>query len=228
MKFLTARWEHLLFANYVVAPELLTPYLPSKTRIDHFDGKCFVSLVAFWFHQTKVLGIKVPFHTQFEEVNLRFYVTPESDHSRRGVTFIREIVPLRIIPWVANSLFRESYVCCSMRHEHSPNRFGYSWANAPQNSFQVTLSSPLRLPNPGSVEEFITEHYWGYAGTTGRTLEYQVEHPQWPCTTVDQFQIAVDFTSNYGERFAILNEQQPHSVLYAAGSDVSVFFPQRL
>lgn len=228
MKFLTARWEHLLFANYVVDPELLAPYAPPKTRVDLFEGKCFVSLVAFWFHETRVLGIKVPFHTRFEEVNLRFYVTPESDHSRRGVTFIKEIVPLKIIPWVANTLFRENYVCRSMSHEHATPRFGYSWDKPPQHTFQITLNASPIFPIAGSVEEFITEHYWGYAGTKHRTLEYQVEHPQWPCARVDDYKLSVDFAHNYGTRFAILNDQRPHSVLYAAGSDVSVFFPNRL
>lgn len=228
MRFLSAKWEHLLFANYVVSPDLLEPFVPPKTRIDQFEGKCFVSLVAFWFNETRVLGVKVPFHTRFEEVNLRFYVTPESDHSRRGVIFIKEIVPLRVIPWVANSLFRENYVCNKMQHQHTPPSFKYSWTNLQPHSFQVTLDSELTLPKAGSAEEFITEHYWGYAGNHRRTLEYQVEHPPWPSTSVTNFELNVDFAMNYGERFACLNQLEPHSVLYAAGSEVAVFFPKRL
>lgn len=228
MKFLSARWEHLLFANYIVSPELVSPYAPPKTRVDTFDGKCFVSLVAFWFNETKVLGLKVPLHTRFEEVNLRFYVTPESDHSRRGVTFIKEIVPLRIIPWVANTLFRENYVYAAMHHQHTTPRFSYSWKTRQQHSFHITLESSLTLPQAGSAEEFITEHYWGYAGNKHRTLEYQVEHPPWPTANISNFEISIDYAQNYGKNFAILNDQTPHSVLYAAGSDVSVFFPNRL
>jgi uncharacterized protein len=228
MKFLSARWEHLLFANYVVSPELLAPYVPPKTCLDTFDGNCFVSLVAFWFNETKVLGLKVPFHTRFEEVNLRFYVTPENDHSRRGVTFIKEIVPLRVIPWVANTLFHENYVCTPMRHQHLSPCFSYSWKERQQHSFHITLESDLTLPMPGSVEEFITEHYWGYAGNQQRTLEYHVEHPPWPSANIHNFEISIDYAINYGDRFACLNKQQPHSVLYAAGSEVSVFFPRRL
>lgn len=228
MKFLLARWEHLLFANYIVPPELLAPYVPPKTRLDTHEGKCFVSLVAFWFNETKVLGLKVPFHTRFEEVNLRFYVTPENDPSRRGVTFIKEIVPLRVIPWIANSLFRENYVCTSMHHQHTSPRFSYSWKERQQHSFHITLESDLTLPAPGSAEEFITEHYWGYAGNAQRTLEYHVEHPPWPCTTIHNFEISIDYAINYGEQFACLNDQHPDSVLYAVGSEVSVFFPKRL
>jgi len=228
MKFLSARWEHLLFANYVVPPELLEPYLPAKTRLDAFDEKYFVSLVAFWFNETKVLGVKVPFHTQFAEVNLRFYVTPHSDPTRRGVTFIKEIVPLRIIPWVANSLFRENYIYASMQHEHAQPQFAYSWNYGRQNFFRIQLDSELTRPKVGSIDEFITEHYWGYSGNRHRTLEYQVEHPSWSTAVIRDFEISIDYASCYGDRFACLNARQPESVLYAAGSEVAVFFPKRL
>lgn len=228
MKFLSARWEHLLFVNYIVSPQLLAPYVPPKTRIDCFNGECLVSLVAFWFNETKVLGLKVPYHTRFEEVNLRFYVHPENDPSRRGVTFIKEIVPLRVIPWIANTLFRENYVCNAMHHQHNSPRFHYSWKERQQHSLHITLESEPQLPRTGSVEEFITEHYWGYAGNQTRTLEYQVEHPPWPIASIGNFEINVDYAINYGEPFACLNEQPPHSVLYAAGSEVAVFFPKRI
>ena len=35
---------------------------------------CYVSLVGFMFKNTRLLNIPIPFHTDFEEVNLRFYV----------------------------------------------------------------------------------------------------------------------------------------------------------
>jgi uncharacterized protein len=228
MRFLTARWEHLLFANYVIPPDVLDPFLPAKTRIDLFDNKCFVSLVAFWFDETRVLGLKVPFHVRFEEINLRFYVTPQSDHSRRGVTFIKEIVPSRVIPWIANSLFRENYVRYPMTHEHAQPRYTYAWTNDSQHSISGIVEAASQLPQPGSVEEFITEHYWGYAGLNSRTLEYQVEHPQWPTSTLSNYQIAIDYARNYGPQFGILNDMQPYNVLYARGSEVAVLFPNRL
>ncbi len=80
-KFLTAKWQDLVMANYKVNPNLLTGFLPKHTTLDFHEGDCYVSLVAFKFLDTKVLGISVPFHTNFEEVNLRFYVR----HNKNGV-----------------------------------------------------------------------------------------------------------------------------------------------
>jgi len=228
MRFLTARWEHLIFANYVIDPQILTPFVPNGTRIDTFQEKCFVSLVAFLFNDTRVLRFHVPYHVCFEEVNLRFYVTPTDDHSRRGVVFIKEIVPKKIIPWIANTLFRENYVAHPMTHQYSASLVEYSWDPPQKQSFSVTTKPQLTIPEPNSLNEFITEHYWGYAKFGSSTLEYQVEHPQWPCCDIADYKLDVNFAANYGNSFEVLNHHPPFNVQYAVGSGVNVRFPKQL
>ena len=241
MKFLKAHWKHLLLVNYRVAPELLERYVPAKTALDFFQGDCYVSLVAFLFDQTRVLGIPVPGHRCFEEVNLRFYVTPNRDRSLRAVTFLQEIVPRAAIPWIANSLFHEHYVAMPMGHEFvwrepsdkddpqkAPQRVTYTWGAQQGNRISARIDNALKLPPQGSLGEFITEHYWGYAKGPKRTLEYRVEHPPWVSCSVEDIEMQVDFRGSYGEEFAFLESEKPASVLYARGSGVSVSFPSIL
>ncbi len=231
MKFLKAKWEHLLFVNYDVPPEALQPYVPKGTVIDVYEGRVFLSLVAFMFERTRVLGIRVPFHVRFEEVNLRFYVIPEGEPTKRSVTFIKEIVPRSVrfgVPLIANSLFNENYISLPMSHENGQTHHTYSWTNQVQNSLTCHRTRPLSIPPVASISEFITEHYWGYSKAKMGTLEYRVEHPQWSVCEVDDYQVSVDFAATYGSHFGFLNDIQPFSVLYAEGSDVSVSFPKWL
>lgn len=228
MKFLSAHWKHLLLANYSVEREVLQNYVPAQTSIDEFDGHVFVSLVAFLFDKTNVLGIPIPFHRRFEEVNLRFYVVPDKDRSIRAVTFIKEIVPKRVIPLIANGLFNENYVRLPMGHGTTGNDFWYSWGDGDRNRFSAKVESELSYPDKGSIGEFITEHYWGYAQGSRCTLEYQVTHPQWQCCDVTDFEVSTDFGKTYGEQFAFLNSQEPYNVQYALGSPVTVSFPKRV
>lgn len=228
MKFLTAHWKHLVLANYSISPEVLQSYVPRGTRIDVFEGHVFVSLVAFLFDETRVLGIPVPWHRRFEEVNLRFYVVPCDAPEKRAVTFVREIVPRRVIPWVANGLFGERYVACPMSHRNGERQHRYAWNLRGEQVVEATLDGTLAYPEAGSVGEFITEHYWGYSQGRGATLEYRVEHPQWRCCEVAEYRVAVDFAATYGERFAFLNGMTPYNVQYAVGSEVAVYFPRRL
>lgn len=219
----------LAMANYAISPEPLLAYLPPHTELDLWDGKCYVSLVGFMFTDTRLKGIRIPFHTNFEEVNLRFYVRHRSDEGdwKRGVVFISELVPKRALAWVANTIYKERYRCVSMEHAwvHTPDSLWveYKWKTDQWQQFSVEASPVSSLLTPGSMEEFITEHYWGYSRLSPtQTTEYQVSHPSWRVHKVNNYRISVDFAQLYGLEFAVLNTQIPDSVFLAEGSVISV------
>jgi uncharacterized protein len=225
-KFLTAKWLDLVMANYAVPPELFLERLPNGTELDFHDGECYASLVAFKFFDTKVLGIPIPFHTDFLEVNLRFYVKRASGgETRRGVCFVKEIVPRFAIAFVAKTVYGEPYETWQMAHEQSENEHSYFWSRGDcENRVTVETGANLGVPPENSHGEFIIEHYWGYTRRSKtRTDEYKVEHPKWELFNVDYAEIDVDFAKTYGEEFGFLGEQQPKSILLAKGSEIAVY-----
>ena len=225
-KFLTARWQDLIMANYEVEPSLLESRLPSGTDMDLHDGICFVSLVGFMFLDTRVLGVPIPFHVNFEEVNLRFYNMREVDgETRRAVCFVKEIVPRFAIATVARVVYGEPYECWDMGHERTETTVSYDWSKGGhKNRLSVEIDESVGVPAEGSHGEFIIEHYWGYtARGGGRVDEYKVEHPKWELFSVKNEVIDVDFGATYGEEFAFLAGEKPYSVLLAKGSEVSVY-----
>lgn len=213
-------------ANYEVDPDLLRQRVPAGTDLDLFDGKCFISLVGFMFLDTRVLGIPVPFHVNFEEVNLRYYVKRElPDETRRAVCFVKEIVPRFAIAAVARTLYGEPYECWSMSHERTETTVGYSWSRGNcRNHISVEIDENIGVPESETHGEFIIEHYWGYTSRGhGRVDEYKVEHPKWELFSVKNELIDVDFTGTYGEEFGFLADEKPHSVLLAKGSEIAVY-----
>lgn len=225
-KFLTAKWHDLIMANYEVEPSLLQPRVPGGTELDLHEGKCFVSLVGFMFRDTRVLGIPVPFHVNFEEVNLRFYIKRETDGEvRRAVCFVKEIVPRRAIATVARVMYGEPYACFAMRHERTATNVAYEWSkNGVTNRLSVEIDQSVGVPPAGSHGEFIIEHYWGYTKRSGgRVDEYKVEHHKWELFSVKNESIKVDFAATYGSEFAFLTDEKPHSVLLAKGSEIAVY-----
>jgi len=230
-KFLTARWEDLVMANYEVDPHLLGEYVPSGTDLDLYAGQCFVSVVGFMFLDTRVLGIPVPFHINFAEVNLRFYVrrTLESE-VRKAVTFVKEIVPRSAIAFVARTLYGEPYETWKMGSSRSADNVAYEWSKGGvSNWLGVTLGDDLGKPAVGSLEEFIIEHYWGYTRRSAtRTDEYMVEHIPWNVCEVRDALVEVDFGHTYGDKFAFLTRQTPNSVIFAKGSPIAVYQGQRI
>jgi uncharacterized protein YqjF (DUF2071 family) len=234
--FLTAHWRKLIMAQYEVDPATLAPWLPPGLALDLYQGCCYVSLVGFLFDRVRVKGLAIPFHTRFEEVNLRFYVVREDEDGtrKRGVVFIREFVPRAAITVIARSLYEEPYATLPMRHRIAASpaalAVSYSWRHKQVWHTLAVEASPAPQPiAPGSEEEFVTEHYWGYTKRTrGNTSEYGVQHPHWQVYPIRSFNIEADFAGLYGPAFASLNRQQPTSVLLAEGSSVSVSGGTRL
>lgn len=227
--FLTAEWKYLIMANYEVDPEVLYDYLPKGTHLDLWNGVAYVSVVGFQFLNTKVMGMKFPFHTNFEELNLRFYVKREVDGAwRRGVVFIKEVVPKIVIAKAAQWFYNENYIALPMKNEKREEEgrlhVEYSWkyAGAWNNLKVIAYSDPMEM-HPSSEEEFIAEHYWGYSKQKdGSTVEYQVEHPRWKIYQVRDMEFNCDISGLYGEAFGAYLKQEPKSVFLAHGSDIVV------
>ena len=218
--------------NYEVDPAVLAPLVPAGTELDDFHGRVFVSMVGFLFLKTRVLGIPFPWHQNFEEVNLRFYVRRRvegGDPWRRGAVFVHEIVPRFIIATVARVLYNEPYLTRPMRHrvEQSTNATvaEYCWRHAGRwNSLSVASrgGEPVAV-EPGSEEEFITEHYWGYnRQRDGGTMEYGVEHPRWRIWPALDHGLNCDVRGLYGEQFVPFLSAPASSAFLVEGSPVSV------
>ncbi len=225
-KFLTARWEDLIMANYEVDPAVLAARVPLGTEIDLHEGKCFVSLVGFMFLDTRVMDFLIPFHVNFEEVNLRFYVRRETDNEvRRGVVFVKEIVPRAAIVQVARKLYGEPYEKWKMSNFRDDQHIRYSWEKQGcTNTLSVKRGESRGVPADDSHGSFIIEHYWGYTKRkANRTDEYKVEHPKWELFEAEHPHIDVDFGRTYGGEFAFLNDAEPYSVVLAKGSEIAVY-----
>lgn len=235
--FLTAEWRHLAMLNYAVDPEALRPLTPAGTELDAWQGRTFVSLVAFMFLRTRLLGIPVPFHCNFEEVNLRFYVRrkdPAVGHGqwRRGVVFIKEIVPRLAVALVARVVYNENYSAMPMRHAlelengrvkpGGSARYGWRWRGR-WNELSVVARGTPEPPPAGSEAEFITEHYWGYtAQRGGGCAEYAVEHPPWRVCQAGQSMLDCDAEALYGRQWGKFLSGEPTSAFLAEGSPVAV------
>ena len=229
MPFLTAEWRDLVMLNWPVAPSALAPFVPSGTALDLWQGRCYASLVAFRFLSTRVRGVSVPGHRDFEEINLRFYVTRrEGAEVRRGVVFIKEIVPRSAIAFVARALYGEPYVAMptasEVRSDASGKTAGYSWRqDAVTHSMSVECGPDAAVPAEGTREAFIAEHYWGYSPHRGSfTSEYRVVHPPWAVRPAKVAICAVDAARLYGPDLGRALSGPPEFSFLAEGSAIEV------
>jgi uncharacterized protein len=235
--FLTAEWRDLVMLNYEVNPAVLRPYVPVGTELDTFGGRTFASLVAFRFLRTRIFGrLAIPFHSNFDEVNLRFYVRREAHGEvRRGVVFMAEIVPRRAIAWVARYAYNENYFAypmrCRIERTNGAAELSYGWhvRRGGDYAIEARTSGEPALPGDGSAEQFITEHYWGYAKQRdGGTVEYGVRHEPWRVWDTTQSEFSGDGSALYGAEFKDALSAKPYSAFVADGGPVRVLKGRRL
>jgi uncharacterized protein len=240
--FLTAEWRWLVMLNYEIPPEVLAPFVPRGTTLDLWQGLALASVVGFRFLDTRVVGVPIPFHRNFDEVNLRFYVKRElaDGEVRRGVVFVRELVPKPLIVWTARALYNEPYRALPMRSETPPApteapgsvRYGWRRRTAAGQSWEHVAARAVgdaHVPATGTEAQFITEHYWGYTRQRdGSTIEYEVRHPSWRVWAAEDAELRVDVAALYGPEFADWLGVPPRSAFVAEGSAVSVHWPTHL
>ncbi len=227
--FLTARWENLILISYRVNPDRLASYMPPGLVPDTIDGSAFVSLVPFEFNDIKVKGFRIPFHVNFPEINLRFYV---KNSQERGVVFISEFVPNFLTPIVANSIYNENYQRVKMSGSLSENGSEIHvrhkiLLDGKEFNLQLKAENKPYKPGADSAEHFFKEHKWGFGKTrSGGLLTYRVEHPVWQIYPVLEYSHDFDFGFIYGKNWDFLNNEKPYNVIFAAGSEVKVFSPE--
>jgi uncharacterized protein YqjF (DUF2071 family) len=226
--FLTAQWRELAILNFEIDPVVLRPFVPEGTEIDAFGGRLLMSVVGFLFLDTRVLGWAIPFHRNFEEVNLRFYGRRRvGSEERRGVVFVKELVPRTAVAWTARRFFGERYEAVPMRHgisDDGARRVRYEWGRGlTAGRIELSASAAPETPMTGCEAQFICEHYWGYARRSRRpTLEYRVEHPPWRVRIAGEARLECDAARLYGPEFAPFLEREPVSAFLAEGSGVTV------
>jgi len=214
--------------NFVVDPRLIAPLVPAGAEIDLDNNETFLSIVGFLFLDTRLLGLPIPLHRDFEEVNLRFYVRRKSaDTWRRGVVFIRELVPRHAIALIARTFYGENYVALPMKHqiEHLDAKLSvaYSWRRGRKwESLRMSATGDPQTIPAGSHAEFITEHYWGYTSLRNGCGEYRVEHPRWKIWNASGFEFKANVATLYGEEFTEVLNQPPRSAFIADGSPITV------
>jgi len=227
--FLSAEWRKIIFINYSVPPEILKPYIPLKTELDLYKGECLVSLAGFQFLNTCISGIPLPFHKRFQEFNLRFYVVYKTgDTWRRGVMFISEFVPKPFFKHLANMLMREKYTSMPMKCEFKKDGdylnalYAFNCKKRWNGITAVAGLTPKPI-EPGTLDEFIAEHYWGYnTWYNDHTIEYRLNHPRWASYELQSFNVDIRFEDVYPLSFAPYLYASPHSAQFVEGSAVKL------
>lgn len=224
--------------NFEIAPDVLQPHVPQGLELDLWQGKAFVTVVGLNFVTNKVFGMHLPLLPSFEQVNLRLYVRKiAKENTRRGVVFIKEIVPMFVVSAVARLFFKQEYRVHPMGHKFEGASDGatqekvieYSWQHSNKWEKMVARSKGnFELPSKGSKEEFVVERYRGYVSHRNKIKEFQVEHPPWKIQQVYAASLDCDVGRLYGPEFIDFLQRKPDFAFVAEGGLSSLYWPRQV
>lgn len=227
--FLRANWLRLASANYIIDPSILDKHLPNGTELEDHNGEYYVSLVAFRYCKTRLLNVRVPYHNNFEEINLRFYVKREITPGkwRSEVAFTKLFFPRPALTLVAKYMYKENYETLKMRHSWSENEnyllTSYGLNKNGWNNFEIKSDKKSMKIDSNSSEFFFSKQYWGTSQIDHKSSTiYKIEHPDWEAYNVFNWNVSFDFKTIFGPEFKHLTDTQPDSVHLFKGSEVIV------
>lgn len=227
---MTARWSNPILLTYRVPADLLGRYVHPDLSLDRWRDHCHVSVVAFEFQDTRLRGRRVPGYVNFSQLNLRTYVRQGDE---RGVMYLREFVPSKVVAVVARLRFNEPYrtldISSKTQSIGDALHVEHRWHQQDVDQYiEVTASQTSVIPpEDGSVYHF-TEHRWGYGSSrSGGLVRYRVEHPVWAIREIRSVAHRIDFASLFGADLSVLNDHDPVQVTLAVGSAVQMYPPGR-
>lgn len=228
--FLTAEWLYLANITYAVDPSVLEAYLPKGLELDIVNGKAFVGLLPFSFNNTRLKNLRVPFHVNFPEMNLRFYV---KRGQKRGVVFIREYVPKFLVALVANVFYGERYSLAGMKTTMKMDNEDISLkyevkAKGKAFSIEMLAANKPFVPAEGTTEHYFKELEYGFTSGRAPVKFYSVHHPQWETFPLKELRMNIDFGCLYGKDWDFLNGEKPYNSMLVKGSAVKMFPHQPL
>jgi len=227
---MTARWSNPILLTYRVPPDLLQRYIHPNLSLDPWQGHYHASIVAFEFQDTRFRGRRVPGFVNFSQLNLRTYVR---QGDQRGVTYIKEFVPSKVVAVIARLRFNEPYrtldITSQTRSAGDALHIEHRWRQHDGDQhIEVTASQASVIPPEDGSTYHFTEHRWGFgANRSGDLVRYRVEHPVWAIREIRSVTHHIDFAPLFGVDWGQLNDHEPERVTLAVGSAVQMYSPGR-
>lgn len=203
-------WNNAVFLHWEVDLQELQKFMPPGLEIDLFDGKPWVSVVAFDMERLRPRFLPAfPPISNFHEINVRTYVKMGG---KTGVTFLSIEAAKGISCKIATAL------------SELPYRHSKMWRNgasiASENAqfgehLHITCEVGEPLVEKTDLHRWLTERYALFQHSGTSVNQFEIHHVEWPIHRLELRDIELDYP-----RFKKMIRPVPDLVQYSPGVQV--------
>lgn len=167
-------WNNVLFFHWVVPYKSLRNCVPKNLNIDTFDGKAYVSLVAFTMQKIRPKKLpSIPFISNFHEINLRTYI---NNDNKKGVYFLNIETEKLLSAFIAQKLSGLPYEKARIKRVDKK----YTSTNPKKKLFLETeFEIGETILDKTMLDIWLTERYCLYLTKGPSLYRYDIHHKEW-------------------------------------------------
>lgn len=203
-------WNNVIFLHYRVDLNELKKFVPKELDIDLFNGKPWVSVVAFTMEKIRSKNLP-PFSpiSDFDEINIRTYV---KSNNKTGVYFLSIEGGKKLSCKIAKAISELPYRFSEIKRTNQKYQSQNSVFN---DKLDIEFSIGKELNHKTELDKWLTERYALFQDTDESINEFEIHHLEWPINETD----LQEFDINYA-RFKKLINDKPSKTHYSKGVKV--------
>jgi uncharacterized protein YqjF (DUF2071 family) len=211
-------WNKSVFMHWEVDYNDLQELVPAGLELDSFDGKYWVSIVAFTMEKIRPAYLP-PFApiSNFDEINVRTYVIRDG---KPGVYFINIEAGKYLSAFLSRML-------SSLPYEKSQISRGDDFyrSNNPNKGFRLDLDYEIgpTISRKSPLDLWLTERYALYLEKDGGIYGYEIQHQEW-----DLKEVQIDNLEIYYSIGNLIFDSKPDLCQYSPGVKVLAWGMERL
>lgn len=203
-------WNNVIFLHYQVDLTELKKFVPEELEIDLFEGKPWISVVAFTMEKIRPKNLpSFPPISDFDEINIRTYV---KSNNKTGVYFLSIEGGKNFSCKVAKRVSELPYRFSEMNRTDTK----YQSKNTQFNDrLEIEFSIGEEQIEKNELDKWLTERYALFQDADKSINEFEIHHPEWPINKIELQRLDIHYP-----RFANLILDKPSKIQYSKGVQV--------
>lgn len=182
-------WNNSVFLHFEIPYELLIDLIPNDLELDSFNGKYYVSLVAFTMNELYPKNLfPLGYISNFHEINIRTYVNKDN---KSGVFFINIEAEKILSSFIAKILSKLPYTKSQIKRKLKNYK---SLHNKKKLALDISYDIHDGQITKNDLDIWLLERYCLFYEKKSDIFRYDIYHKPWSIQSLDLISLKIKYS----------------------------------